>query len=213
MKMKKNRRNVLKPSRLVFLIVLVAANTFAWFIYATKIDSTVSVHVRAWDVVFEAEENEISNIVNINVGDIYPGMEDYEYSIKAYNRSEVDATLTYQVLSANILGTQYMTPEYRQSLGQQPNANDLTSAQLEAKLLNDYPFTISFSTSSNVIELGDGEETYTLSTVWPFESNHDDIDTLWGVNASNFKKSHPSDPSISIIVKITITQSTNQNGS
>ena len=81
MKMKKNKRNPLKASRLVFLIVLVAANTFAWFIYATKIDSTVSVHVRAWDVVFEAEENEISNIVNINVGDIYPGMEDYEYSI------------------------------------------------------------------------------------------------------------------------------------
>ena len=204
--MKKNKKRILKPSRLVFLIVLVAANTFAWFIYATKIDSSVSVHVRAWNVVFEAGENEVSNIVNISVGDIYPGMTDYEYDITAYNRSEVDASMTYQVLSASVLGTQYISSEYRQMLGQQANASDLTSAQLEAKLLNDYPFSISFSTSSNTIQLGNGAETYTLAVVWPFESNHDDVDTLWGVAAAQYKEDHPSDPSITVLVKITITQ-------
>ena len=206
MKMR-HKKNIFKPSRLIFIIVLLASNTLAWFIYATKVDSHVSVHVRAWNVVFEAGENEVTNNVNVSVDSIYPGMEDYEYEIKAYNRSEVNATLSYQVLSANILGTEYISSEYRQMLGQEANENDLTSLQLEQKLLNDYPFSIAVSTSSDVIELGNGIETYTLSIVWPYENNHDDIDTLWGSNAYHFKESHPDESSITLLVKIIITQS------
>ena len=74
------------PLRLMFLIVLVASNSFAWFIYATKIDSTVDVHVRAWNVVFEADDNEITNVINFPVDSIYPGMPDFEYEITAYNK-------------------------------------------------------------------------------------------------------------------------------
>ena len=65
------------PFRLIFLIVLIASNSFAWFIYATKIDSTVDVHVRAWNVVFEADDNEITSVINFPVDSIYPGMENY----------------------------------------------------------------------------------------------------------------------------------------
>ena len=205
----KIRKKLIKPSRLIFLIVLLASNTLAWFIYATKVDSHVSVHVRAWNVVFEAGENEVTNTVNVAVDSIYPGMEDYTYEIKAYNRSEVNATLSYQVLSASILGTDYISSEYRQMLGEEANENDLTALQLEQKLLNDYPFSIAVSTSSNVIELGNGIETYTLSVVWPYENNHDDIDTLWGSNAYQFKESHPDDSSITLLIKIIITQSPN----
>ena len=207
MKMK-HKKNILKSSRLIFIIVLLASNTFAWFIYATKVDSHVSVHVRAWNVIFEAGENEVTNNVNVSVDAIYPGMEDYEYEIKAYNRSEVNATLSYQVLSANILGTEFISSEYRQMLGQEANENDLTSLELEQKLLNDYPFSIAVSTSSDVIALENGIETYTLSVVWPYENNHDDIDTLWGSNAYHFKESHPDDSSITLLIKIIITQST-----
>jgi hypothetical protein len=84
---KKKRRHILKPSRLIFLIVLLAANTFAWFIYATRINTDVSVHVRAWNITFESGDTEIANEVDIDVESVYPGMEDYEYEITAYNRS------------------------------------------------------------------------------------------------------------------------------
>ena len=202
----KKRHRLVKPSRLIFLIVLLASNTLAWFIYATKVDSNVSVHVRAWNVLFEAGEHEITNTVNVSVDSIYPGMTDYEYEIKAYNRSEVSATLTYQVLSARILDTEYITAEYRQMLGETAVATDLTSAQLEQKLLNDYPFTISINTSSGTISQGNGIETYTLTVVWPYESGHDDIDTLWGTSAYDYKEDYPNSPSIALLVKITITQ-------
>lgn len=203
----KKKRKSIKLSRLIFLIVLLASNTFAWFIYATKVDSNVSVHVRAWNVVFEVGDNEVANTINLTVDSIYPGMDDYEYEIKAYNKSEVNAKLSYQVLEANILGTEYKSKEYKETLGETVNEDDLTSLELEQKLLNDYPFSISISTSSDVIELENGVETYTLSVIWPFESNHDDIDTLWGSNAYQYKESNPSSPSITLKVKITITQS------
>lgn len=204
---KNKKRVALKPSRLVFLIVLLASNTFAWFIYATKVDSNVSVHVRAWNVVFEAGENEVSNIVNIPVDSIYPGMAPFEYEIKAYNRSEVNATLSYQVLSARILDTEYISIEEKTARGLEiDEENDLTAAELEAKLASDYPFSITVATSSDTINLENGVETFTFSVVWPYENNHDDIDTLWGANAYQYKESNPTLPSITLKVKIIITQ-------
>ena len=206
---KKKKGFLIGTSKLIFLIVLIASNTFAWFIYATKIDSNVSVHVRAWNVMFEAGDNIVTDVINLTVDSIYPGMDDYEYEIKAYNRSDVSASLSYQILSARILDQEYISVEGRSALGEEPVATDLTSLQLENKLRNDYPFSISIGISNEVIDLGDGEESYTLSVVWPYENNHDDIDTLWGINSYQYKESNPTQPSITLKVKIIITQNPN----
>ena len=203
---KKKKGFLIGTSKLIFLIVLIASNTFAWFIYATKIDSNVSVHVRAWNVMFEAGDNIVTDVINLTVDSIYPGMDDYEYEIKAYNRSDVSASLSYQILSARILDQEYISVEGRSALGEEPVATDLTSLQLENKLRNDYPFSISIGISNEVIDLGDGEESYTLSVIWPYENNHDDIDTLWGINSYQYKESNPTQPSITLKVKVIITQ-------
>ncbi len=203
---KKKRRHLLKPSRLVFLIVLLAANTFAWFIYATKINTDVSVHVRAWNVVFESGENELSNDVDIDIDSIYPGMDDYEYEITAYNHSEVSASMTYEILSVRILSTSYYTAEEKQRLGLTITGDEPTSADLEDMLENDFPFSVTFETSSNTIAQGNGEETYTLAVVWPYESNDDETDTLWGSNAYTYKQSNPTSPSIALKIRLTIIQ-------
>ena len=203
----KKRHNPLKPSRIIFLIVLLASNTLAWFIYATKVDTNVTVHVRAWNVVFEAGENQVTNVINVPVSDIYPGMDDYEYEINAYNRSEVDASISYQVLRANILGTEIISKEEKRTLGLTVDEQeDVSAAQLEAMLANSYPFSITISTSSNTIELGDGVASFMLSVDWPYENNQDDVDTYWGSLAYQYKESNPTLPSISLKIKITITQ-------
>ena len=206
---KKKKGFLIGTSKLIFLIVLIASNTFAWFIYATKIDSNVSVHVRAWNVMFEAGDNIVTDVINLTVDSIYPGMDDYEYEIKAYNRSDVSASLSYQILSARILDQEYISVEGRSALGEEPVATDLTSLELENKLRNDYPFSISIGISNEVIDLGNGEESYTLSVIWPYENNHDDIDTLWGINSYQYKESNPTQPSITLKVKIIITQNPN----
>lgn len=211
MKIKKKKKIRIKLSRIIFLIVLVAANTFAWFIYATKVDSNISVHVRAWNVVFQAGDNEVVNTININVGDIYPGMSDYSYEIEAYNYSEVSAELHYSILEARILNNRYVTAEGRAEYSEQVESTDLTSQELEEQLLEDYPFTISFTTSSDTLSMGNGYETCTLSIVWPYENNQDELDTYWGVQANNYKESYPSNSSIAIKIKIIITQSSEGN--
>ena len=202
----KKKRSIFKSSRLIFLVVLLASNTMAWFIYATKVDSNVSVHVRAWNVLFEAGDHQVSNNVSVTIDSVYPGMTDYEYQIRAYNRSEVSASLSYQVLSARILEDTYISSEYRAMLGQNPVNTDPTSAELEAMLADDYPFSITVATSSGTISQGNGIETYTLTVTWPYESGDDDTDTYWGTSAYTYKESYPSSPSIELLVKITITQ-------
>lgn len=198
---------IIKPSRLIFLILLLASNTMAWFIYATKVDNNISVHVKAWDIVLEAGDTNVSSTINLDIESIYPGMEDYEYQITAYNRSEVSADMSYQILEARILDQTYITVEGRQDLGQAAVATDLTSAQLENKLENDYPFSITVDLSAVYMELEQGEETYTVNVVWPYESNHDDIDTQWGIAAATYKESNPTNSSIALKIKILITQS------
>ena len=198
------------PFRLIFLIVLIASNSFAWFIYATKIDSTVDVHVRAWNIVFEADDNEITSVINFPVDSIYPGMENYAYEIKAYNNSEVSARMVYQILEAHILGTDYISVEGRGELGETPLATDMTSSELEEMLAEDYPFSITIDVSDDYIDEEDGLETYTFNVVWPYEQNDDAADTYWGVEAYNYKESNPNDPSITLKVKIIITQNLDQ---
>ncbi len=205
-KVARGRRRRIKPTRIVILIFFVIANTFAWFIYATRVDNDISVHVRSWNVIFEAGDNQITNNVNLNVDSIYPGMTDYLYEINAYNRSEVSATLTYQLLEATIFGDQYITTTGRIERGEAPVVTDLTSAQLENKLANDYPFSIFLDISDTIIDQGTGQETYSFNVVWPYEQNDDETDTYWGMRAAYFKESNPLDSCISIKVKLVITQ-------
>ena len=205
---KKKKKRLIKPSRLIVLIVLIASNTFAWFIYATRVSTAVDVHVKGWNVVFEAGDNQVSNQVNIDVDSVYPGMDDYEYTISAFNNSEVAANFTYQILQARVLDDVYITQEQRTALGQQIQQDDLTSAQLETKLATDYPFSITISLSDSVISMGNGQEDFVLAVEWPYESNQDDVDTAWGIAAYEYKEDNPTLPSISLTIKLTITQST-----
>ena len=194
------------PFRLMFLIVLLAGNTFAWFIYTSRVDGAVQVHVKAWDVTFQADNTQVTSNVDVNVSDIYPGMDDYSYEITAYNRSEVSANLTYVLLEANVLGTLYVTTEGRADRGEDPVQTDLTSAQLLNKLANDYPFSITFSISGSLLNAEDGEEDCVLEVEWPFEQNDDEEDTRWGILAATYKNTYPNLPSISIRIRLTITQ-------
>lgn len=196
----------IKPARLIILLFFVISNTFAWFIYATKIDNDISVHVKSWNVLFEAGENQITEPVNLVVNNVYPGMDDYTYEINAYNNSEVEATLSYELLEASVLGTQYITTAGRAERGEAAVVTDITSQQLENILANNYPFSITLSISGTVLDEEDGMETYTLSVIWPYEQNDDETDTYWGMAADTYKQNNPGLPSITLKVKIVITQ-------
>lgn len=195
-----------KPIRIIFLIVLLAGNTFAWFIYTTKVDSSISVHVKSWNVIFRAGEDEITSEVSINVGNVFPGMEEYNNEVTAYNKSDLPATLSYRLLEANILGEEYITPEGRSEREEEAEEGDLTSSELVNKLATEYPFKILFTVSNPIVSANNGEEKYNFRVVWPFDQSDDELDTYWGIKAAEYKNSNPSEPSITLKVKLIITQ-------
>lgn len=208
--MKKQKKKISKKTflilRLVFVLLLVVGNTFAWFIYTTKVDNKIDVHVRAWNVTFQAGEQAVEDYVNLEVESIYPGMEDYVYSLQARNSGDVDASLSYEILEARIFDETYTTVEGRAVAGQEVQPTDMTSDDLLKSLAVDYPFKITVSLSSDHISSHDGSATYSFNVVWPFESDNDEEDTRWGIIASNYKKSNPDSSSITLKIKVTITQ-------
>ena len=200
-------KKVIKPKNIIVLIILLTSYTFAWFIYATKVQNEMSAHVGAWDILFESGDSPIVDYINVSIDNMYPGMEDFHYELKAYNKSEVGASLTYTLLSADIMGDVYYTKEGRNEANEEVTETDLTSEELIKVLKDNYPFKFDFSVSSSNLDADIGEAFYYIDANWPFESGNDELDTKWGIKASEYKKQHPDKPSIILKIKIYISQS------
>ena len=199
---------VVKPSRLIVLIVLVLTNTFGWFIFSTKVSTSLDVHVKAWDVLFEAGSSPIVDYVYLTVDNIFPGMEDYHYNLSANNRGEMDATVHYTILEFSLFGSMHYTVEGREEAQMDPVAGDYTSAQLEQMLANNalFPFTVTMGFNTNTMQAIVGHANFKLDLVWPYESGHDAQDTQLGQQAYTFKQNNPNTPCITFKVKMQIQQ-------
>ncbi|NMA51306.1 MAG: hypothetical protein GX951_05645 [Mollicutes bacterium] len=197
-----------KVSHIVILIILLISNTFAWFIYNEKVEGNINVRVRSWRILMESDSQQITDYIDIEVDSIYPGMDDYEKEIEIQNLSDISANVTYTLLEGNILNYNFKTIEGRAEAGEAPDPDDLSSADMIASLEEDYPFTISFTLTNTIIEQEYGVATFTVGIVWPYEGGDDAADTTWGKNAYDYKVLYPTLPSISLKLKIFITQGT-----
>lgn len=197
-------KKTLKPRHIFLLIILLAGNTLAWFIYSKQVNGSVDVHVRSWKVLLKSGDTEI-NYVDVTVDNIYPGMDDFEDNFTIENRGEMNGSISYVLLSARILDDTYTSVEGRAELGEDPQADDMTSEELQ-EFLQDYPFHISFNVSNSELDAEIGESTFTTSVDWPYESGDDALDTQWGTNAYNYIHDNPSSPCIVLSLKIYITQ-------
>lgn len=191
-KIKRKRRIRL---RTIFLLAItLASNSFAWFIYTTKVSNNITAKVRSWHVNFEIGTGEkAEEYIEINIDSLYPGMEDYQKVLKASNNGESDARIKYEIEKAIILGDDLLNLS-------------LTDEEIINKIRNDYPFTIDFNVSNDIISKGGGEATITIDVNWPYESGNDSEDTYWGNKAYDYHKINSELPSISLIVKITAVQ-------
>lgn len=183
-------------STLILLLITFASTTFAWFVYATRIQAGITAHIEAWNIVFTANDTNISEIVTFEIPNLYPGMPDYEDSVSAFNLGERTATVTYEILSVRILNVNYVI-----------DGVSLTSDQMANSLARDFPFTIGLNLTDD--EVGhSGQTTFTISVEWPYESGNDAVDTDWGLRAYNFSANNPAGtPSIEMVVKISAVQS------
>lgn len=179
---------------LFMLALTLASNSFAWFVYTTKVSNNITAKVRSWNVNFEiGEGSQAEEYIEISIDSLYPGMEDYQKTLKAVNHGESSAQIKYTVEKALILGDDLL------NLG-------LQDEQIMNKLSSDYPFTIRLSISNNVIPANGGEAELSIEIKWPYESGNDEEDTYWGNRAYDYHEANSTLPSINVMIKITAIQ-------
>ena len=192
---KSKRKKIIKKVKfktLFLLMITLASNSFAWFIYTTKVSSNISAKVREWNVSFDVNGENVEKTIEINIDSLYPGMSTYTQTLTASNSGEARAQISYEVIRANILGDDLTGMNY-------------SDIQIINYLRSYYPFSINFHVSNDIVQ-SNSEETITISVSWPYESGQDEEDTKWGNLAYTYHSSHPDTPSIDLSIKITAYQ-------
>ena len=178
----------LRRRTLFFLILTLMANTFAWFIYSSKVSNNITTGVKSWKINFKQDGVDIVNNVEFKIDSIYPGMPDYTNSLSITNIGETAANISYEVEEIKILDEFY-------------NSDMYSSTDLINRLKDNYPFKMNFSINNQEVGTGQTSE-FTFSLVWPYESGHDEADTYWGKKSASFKEQYPDKEQIAIKVKI-----------
>ena len=66
---KSKRKKIIKKVKfktLFLLMITLASNSFAWFIYTTKVSSNISAKVREWNVSFDVNGENVEKTIEIN---------------------------------------------------------------------------------------------------------------------------------------------------
>jgi len=169
-------------------------NTYAWFIYATQVATSITAHVSSWNIEFVTGNEEIVTNIEIDLDRIYPGMEDYEKIVEVHNKGETKAKLSYEMLSFEILGEKFEVGE------------NLTSEELENKIEQEYPFKINIEIDDYDITEEKGKGTFKITVSWPYESGDDELDTYWGNKAYEFYSLNPGKSSVLIRMNLIASQ-------
>lgn len=185
-----------KIKNMLILILLLIFNTYAWFIYATRVATDVSAHVSSWNIEFVGTEGEITTNLEVNIGRIYPGMERFEKVVEVRNKGETKAVLSYQIEEFDIMGEKFIVNE----------KNGPTTQDIVNKMNTEYPFKIQIEKDDTLLSEGTGIGKFKISLDWEFESGDDETDTTWGNKAYEFYSLNPGENSIEIKMTLMATQ-------
>lgn len=191
----KGLKRYIKIKTLIIIVVLLVFNSYAWFIFATKVSTGMSAHVTSWDVTFLVGDEGITDI-EIDVGKIYPGMDTFTKVVTAKNLGETKADLRYQYQSLTLLGETFTVGE------------NCTQEELEQKIQNDYPFKINVVIDKSNLDNNEngGYGTFTITVDWPYESGDDEKDTYWGQKAYEFYEQNPDEVSLHLKLLLIASQ-------
>ncbi len=183
-----------KLSNLILLIVLLMFNSYAWFIYNTKVSTSLNAKIEAWDIKYISNGIiEMQNII-LDVEKIYPGMDTFTHNITVNNNGDTDAELSFAVRKVEILGQVYQVNE------------STTPEALYNKLQNDFPFKVTVTLGSTHLPAHTGTTTVNVKLEWQYESGNDELDTEYGTNAYNFITEHPDTPCVHLEIELRAKQ-------
>lgn len=185
-----------KIKNMLILILLLMFNTYAWFIYATRVATDITAHVSSWNVEFKVGEEVLTTNLLVSIGRIYPGMETFEKVVEVLNRGETKAVLSYEIEEFTVMGETFTVDE----------ENGPTTQDIVNKMNTEYPFKIKIEKDDTLLSEGTGDGKFTISLDWDFESGDDEADTNWGNRAYEFYSLHPGENSIEIKMMLKATQ-------
>lgn len=179
-----------------FLLVFftLVANAFAWFIYSQIVSTEVTANVKAWNITMNGEHD---GVLEFTLDDLYPGMNDHTETVMIANTGDLDARVTFSIHSITVMGQTYSIES-----GTYQNDPEGLQAFVDAT----YPFTISYTTNTNVVQAENGQLALYFSVVWPYESGDDAKDTLWGENAYAYAQAHPGVDMLHLTLDVSVTQ-------
>lgn len=189
---RKKIKKKLRLKTIFFLFITLASNSFAWFVYTTKVSSSFTTKVREWKVSFDVNGVFVDHVIELNVESIYPGMADASQEVIISNSGESTASVEYEILEASILGNDL-------------TQSNMTDIEILDYLRNNYPFSINFDLSVNEL-LPNSDTTVDIGVSWPYESGNDEEDSYWGNEAYNFHFAHPAADGIKLVIKLTAFQ-------
>lgn len=191
--MKKKILKKIKIKNLIALIFLLIFNTYAWFIYATKVSTNINIHVSSWDIEFASNSGEIITNFVYNVENLCPGMEKFEKTIFVNNRGDSNADLECEIESLRVLDEYY-------EVGDEYTSDDIF------EIINNYPFKIVIEKNDELLnkETRSGYFRFTIS--WELDSGDDELDTLWGNKAYEYNQKNPDKPSIELKANLIASQ-------
>ena len=191
--MKKKYKKRIKLRTLLFLLITLTSNTFAWFVYNTKIENNITTSVKSWKITFINGEHDAVQYLEFKIDNIFPGMEDYNNSINISNEGETEATILYEIQEIKILEETYKSEDY-------------TQEELNNIITNNYPFTITFNIDKTNLNAKNGNGLFSVNVKWPYESGNDELDTYWGNEAYDFHEKNKDKESIELNLVISAVQ-------
>ena len=174
----------IKLRHLIILLFLLMFNTYAWFIYTTKVNTTIDAHVSSWNVEFISKEGGVESNLLVSVDKIYPGMTPFEYDVNVKNEGEMRAKLDYEIRTIRIMDDNYIV------------SDTLSSQEIENQIKQKYPFKINIISNDSKMDPNGGTGNFKIIVSWDYESGDDSKDTEYGNKAYQFYKDNPDEKSI-----------------
>lgn len=107
-KIKKVKSTTLKLAIIMLNFVFA---TFAWFTYTRILNPSVDVNISSWQIDFKDNTATLGSDMQFEVGNFYPGMDDYTKSLEIVNLGERPASIDYEISQIEILGQEYQIKE------------------------------------------------------------------------------------------------------
>lgn len=165
----------------LIVILLLLANTYAWFIYNSNFDIEINTNVKSWTIEFKENGQVLDKELILEIESIYPGMEEYTHNITIENKGDVAAELDYKIVSIELFGE-------RKSIGENCSEEELK------RYIESLPFSINFELDKEQLDPNNGVANYKMTFNWDLGEEGDNniitekdrVDTELGIKAYNF---------------------------